>query len=187
MKLIVGLGNPGKPYESTRHNVGFEAVDGLGRLWDITLAGQKFDSWYGSGWVGEHKVVLLKPLTFMNRSGRSVRQAMDFFKMTPADVMVIVDDMALMPGRIRLRPGGSAGGHNGLKDIIEQLGTQEFNRLRIGIGASPFDDARNYVLGSFNVDQRQRVDAAIGQVPDAMTCWMDQDIHAAMTRFNAEI
>lgn len=185
MKLIVGLGNPGKQYESTRHNVGFDAVNLLGRVWDITLKGQKFDSWHGSGMVGSHKVVLIKPLTFMNRSGRSVAAALTFYKILPGDVMVIVDDMALEPGRIRLRPDGSAGGHNGLKDIIGRLGTQTFCRLRIGIGPSPFPDASGYVLSAFDTDQRVCVDAVLDRVPSAMECWLDTDIHTVMTRFNA--
>src|SRR6266550_4122510 len=171
MKLIVGLGNPGKQYVGTRHNIGFEAIDMLAkRLGWISgpgefqkLARANFDGLVMDGSVLglSEKLMLLKPMTYMNLSGKSVQGAMAFYRVAPADVMIVLDDLALPCGRLRIRPGGSSGGHNGLKDIERALGTDQYPRLRIGIDAPPERiPQRDYVLGRFSEDQRKRIEPA---------------------------
>ena len=172
MKLIVGLGNPGKQYAGTRHNIGFEAVDMLARRlgWisgpgDFAkLARANFDGLAVDGSVSlaglSEKVMLLKPMTYMNLSGKSVQGAMAFYRLEPADLMVVLDDLALPCGRLRIRPGGSSGGHNGLKDIERALGTDQYPRLRIGIDAPPpFLPGKDYVLQPFSTEQGGREDS----------------------------
>jgi PTH1 family peptidyl-tRNA hydrolase len=200
MRLIVGLGNPGREYVGTRHNVGFEVLDQFAaRLGWIgspdqfqTMAKSKFDGLTLDGSVSLHstgqleKVLLLKPMTFMNVSGKSVRFAMDFFGLAPQDVLVVLDDIALPCGRIRLRGAGSSGGHNGLKDIERVLGTNEYSRLRIGIDAPGRVPQRDYVLGRFNPDQRKKTDDAIARACGAIITWIDQGLNKAMSLFNGE-
>ena len=171
MKLVVGLGNPGSAYVSTRHNVGFEAVDALAeRLGWVgspgafdRLAKAKFDGLAMDGSVqrvagGDERVLLLKPMTFMNLSGQAVQAAMAFHKLSPADVVIVLDDLALPCGTLRLRAGGSSGGHNGLKDVQRVLGTDQYPRLRLGIDPTPPRIAgKDYVLGKFTPDQRDRL------------------------------
>ena len=200
MKLIVGLGNPGREYVGTRHNIGWEIVDALAVRFGWTAkpadfsrdARTQFDGLTMSGSVslpsgGTEKVLLLKPTTYMNLSGRSVQPAMAFYQLTPADVMVIVDELALPCGKIRIRKGGSAGGHNGLKDVERALGTSEYPRLRIGIDPPPGRvPGRDYVLGKFSEEQRQKIDPAIERASSALVAWMDKGINAAMNQFNAD-
>lgn len=198
MKLIVGLGNPGRDYVGTRHNVGFEVVEMLAvRLGWVAagefdrLARNKFDALVHEGTVettgGAEKVLLMKPVTFMNRSGRSVQGAASFFRVEPADVLVIVDDLSLAAGRIRLRAGGSDGGHNGLQSIRQALGTKDFPRLRIGIDAAPPEiPGRDYVLGKFSPDQRFAIDAALPRAAGCCATWLESGVEAAMNRFNPE-
>ncbi len=135
MWLIVGLGNPGTKYEETRHNLGFRVVDRLAGRWNISIDKRRFEGRTGGGYIHRQQVLLLKPETFMNLSGMSVRAAMDFYKIEPKDMVLIVDDLALPVGQIRVRPQGSAGGHNGLTDIINKVGTDRIGRVRVGIGS----------------------------------------------------
>ena len=198
MKLVVGLGNPGKEYAGTRHNVGWEVVDhlaaGLGwvgspadfdRQARRKFEGLALDGSLGSG--GGEKLLLLKPTTYMNLSGRSVQAAMAFYQLTPADVMVVLDDLALPAGKIRLRAGGSDGGHNGLRDIQRALGTNQYPRLRVGIDAPPqFVPGRDYVLGKFSEAQREPTRQAVKRSCDAIVAWANEGINKAMNVYNAE-
>ena len=200
MRLVVGLGNPGSEFVATRHNVGWEAVDQLAaRLGWIgkkdefnRLAGSKFDGMMldGSAPVhggGSEKLLLLKPTTYMNNSGQSVQAAMAFYQLSPADVMVVLDDLALPCGKIRIRPGGSSGGHNGLKDIQRALGTDQYPRLRIGIDAAPQPMAgRDYVLGKFTAEQRRLLEPALDKTASAILAWIERGIDKAMNAFNGE-
>jgi PTH1 family peptidyl-tRNA hydrolase len=195
MKLVVGLGNPGREYVGTRHNVGFEVLDQLAsRLGWIanpdqfnTMAKTKFDALALDGVVGSEKLLLLKPMTYMNLSGRSVQAAMAFYQLTPADIMIALDDVALPCGKIRIRPGGSSGGHNGLKDIERALATSQYPRMRIGVDAPPPRvPQKDYVLGKFTPDQRKAIDSALGRAAGAVATWIDKGIEAAMNQFNAE-
>lgn len=198
MKLLVGLGNPGSEYAGTRHNVGFDVVDRLAeRLgWAASrqfdrLARGRFEALMLDGLAPLHrgdaeKLVLLKPTTYMNGSGRSVRQAVDFYRVDPTDLLVVVDDVALPCGRLRLRAGGSSGGHNGLRDIERALGTQQYPRLRIGIDPPPPRvPQRDYVLGRFGPEQAERLEPALRQACDAAAHWIESGLTAAMNRFNA--
>ncbi|QKY70894.1 aminoacyl-tRNA hydrolase [Lentibacillus sp. CBA3610] len=186
MKCIVGLGNPGRKYSKTRHNVGFMVIDALAdrNRWKL-----KKDKFNGKSTVetrdGE-KVILLKPQTFMNLSGESVRPLMDFYQIDPADVLVIYDDLDLPAGKIRLRQKGGHGGHNGIRSIIDHVGTKEFNRLRIGIGrpdtAMPVVD---YVLRSFSKEQQEDVQLSIEKSADACEAWIQKPFAEVMNEFNS--
>jgi PTH1 family peptidyl-tRNA hydrolase len=201
MRLVVGLGNPGSEYVATRHNIGWEAVDELaGRLGWIgkkdefnRVAKSKFDGLVLDGSVPVHsgsseKVLLLKPTTYMNDSGRSVQAAMAFYQVTPAEMIVVLDDLALPCGKIRIRSGGSPGGHNGLKDIERAIGTDQYPRLRIGIDpAPPRIPGRDYVLGRFTEEQRQAVKPALQRSAAAILTWIEKGIEAAMNVFNADV
>lgn len=192
MKLIVGLGNPGLEYERTRHNVGFEAIDRLGRRAvdpSNSVAKSRFSGMALEaemrGVEGPEKVLLIKPLTFMNRSGQSIAEAIRFYKLDPAkDLFVIVDDIALPCGAIRIRQDGSAGGHNGLADIEQKLGTNAYARCRIGIDAPGQVPQKDYVLGRFRPDQQPLVEDAIEQAVQAALCWVSAGLTTAMNRFN---
>jgi peptidyl-tRNA hydrolase, PTH1 family len=199
MKLIVGLGNPGRQYVGTRHNIGFEAVEALARRLGLVEKPEEFDSQARSRFDSlalggmatlpsgqSQKVLLLKPMTYMNLSGRAVSAARSFYQIDTPDIMVVLDEMALPAGRIRLRPGGSDGGHNGLRDIQRMLGTSRYPRLRLGIDPPPpFIPGRDYVLGKYTPEQRSAVDQAIGRAASALIVWMDNGIEAAMNQFNA--
>ncbi|MBX9955001.1 aminoacyl-tRNA hydrolase [Peribacillus simplex] len=185
MKIIVGLGNPGKQYEKTRHNVGFEVIDELSKRWSISLDQAKHKGIYGSGMVKGEKVLLLKPLTYMNLSGESISAVMHFFKVDIADVVIIYDDLDLPPGKLRLRQKGSAGGHNGIKSSISHLGTQEFNRIRIGIGRPigriPVSD---YVLGRFSPEEWDHVGATIEKSAASCEAWLEKPFIQVMNEYN---
>jgi PTH1 family peptidyl-tRNA hydrolase len=201
MKLIAGLGNPGAEYVGTRHNVGFAAIDALATRLGAVAAGdfartarKKFEGLALDGVVecgpgnvaGSEKVLLLQPMTYMNDSGRSVQAALAFYRLTPADLLVISDDVALPAGRIRLRADGSAGGHNGLADIERALGMDQYARLRIGIDAPPVPGVqRDYVLGRISASQRPLIEGAIARAVDAILVWVQSGIVAAMNQFNA--
>lgn len=151
MYIIVGLGNPSKQYEGTRHNAGFMTLDVLADRYNIDISEKKHKALCGKGVIEGNKVVLLKPQTFMNLSGESVRAAADFYKVAPEEIIVIYDDISLEPGQLRVRKKGSAGGHNGMKNIIAHLGTQDFPRIRVGVGEKPAGmDLADYVLGRFS-------------------------------------
>ena len=186
MYLIAGLGNPEKKYNATRHNVGFGVIDVLSEKYDIDLTEMKFKGMYGKGRIGNEKVILLKPLTYMNLSGESIRPVADYFKIdTKSELIVISDDIDLDPGRIRVRPGGSAGGHNGLKNIIAQLGHDEFSRVRVGVGKKPPRiDLADWVLGHFDKEDTQYVMEAMDHAADAVRLIMEEDVNAAMNKWN---
>lgn len=199
MKLVVGLGNPGREYVGTRHNVGFEVIDRLaeklgwvGKGDFDRMARSKFNGLAYDGSLAKvggdmERLVLLKPATYMNLSGKAVQAAMGFYQLAPADVMVVVDELALPSGKLRIRQGGSDGGHNGLKDIQRALGTNQYPRLRMGIDAPPPPVAgKDYVLGRFTPDQRKLIDPAIDRACGAIVTWIDKGINAAMNQFNAE-
>ncbi len=183
-KLVVGLGNPGSKYETTRHNVGFEAVDRLAEGGSGTSFSQKFEGFWAELEIDYQRLFLLKPQTFMNLSGRSVRQAAQFYKIEPADLLVICDDLTLPLGRIRIRRGGSDGGQKGLRDIAAQLGTTEFPRLRIGIGDRGPIEAADFVLTRFRAAERPLIEDALITTTQAVATWVTQGIDTAMNRFN---
>jgi PTH1 family peptidyl-tRNA hydrolase len=191
-QLIVGLGNPGVKYDKTRHNIGFEAVDALARSWQISLSeNRKFQGIFGEGWGPKgQKIRLLKPLTYMNLSGQSIRAVVDWYKLPPESVLVIYDEMDLPLGKLRLRQSGSAGGHNGMKSTIAHLGTQAFPRMRIGIGApknklaGENGEVVSHVLGQFSVGERKIVSQVLDLVVDAIEMSLKQGIPKAMSLYN---
>lgn len=186
MYLIVGLGNPGRQYEATRHNMGFDTVDCLIEKHNVPQGGVKFNAMYGKGIIGGDKAILMKPLSFMNLSGGPVRDMVKFFKIDPEkELIVISDDIDLEPGQLRIRKQGSAGGHNGLKDIIQKLGTQNFVRIKIGVGAKPQGwDLADHVLSRFPDSERKLVDEAIREAADAVEKIIAQGPDAAMNEYN---
>jgi len=184
MKLVVGLGNPGTKYQGTRHNVGFELIDRLasgGRGASFT---RKFDGQMADTEIDFRRVLLLKPETFMNLSGRSVGQAVRFFKLEPHEILAVCDDLSLPVGKIRIRPGGSDGGQKGLRDIAAHLGTDQFPRLRIGIGDQGDTDAVDYVLSRFRGPERALIDDSLILASQAVAVWVTRGIDPAMNRFN---
>jgi peptidyl-tRNA hydrolase, PTH1 family len=187
-QLIVGLGNPGAKYDRTRHNVGFDVLDSLAKHWQISLSDRKqFQGIYGEGF-GSHnaKIRLLKPQTFMNLSGQSVRATIDWFKLPPESVLVVYDDLDLPLGKIRLRLSGSAGGHNGMKSIITHLGTQNFPRVRIGIGKSAGEkDTISHVLGKFSTIETPIVSEVIQLVNDSIEMSLKKGVEQAMSLYNS--
>ena len=187
IRLIAGLGNPGLEYQGTRHNVGFEVVDLLTKKLKVELNKEKFGAAFGQAGFEDKKLILLKPLLFMNNSGQVVAAVANFYKLTAEAILVITDDMALEPGMIRLRAGGSAGGHNGLADIIEKLGTDEFNRLRIGIGNRSQTPGRDYVLSRPSETERNLIDKAVTEAADAVMVWITEGVETAMNRFNRRL
>ena len=186
MFIIVGLGNPGKEYEGTRHNAGFDVIDRLADQYHISVEERKHRAFCGKGVIGGQKVVLVKPQTYMNLSGESVRSIVDYYKIDEeSELLVIFDDISLDVGQIRIRKKGSAGGHNGIKNIIAQLGTQNFYRIKVGVGAKPKGwDLADYVLGRFSSKEREVVDAAIQDAADAVEMIIEKGIDAAMNHYN---
>ena len=186
MFIIAGLGNPGKRYENTRHNVGFDAIDELVDRYRIPGSGVSHKAMVGKGIMEGQKVLLAKPLTYMNLSGEAIRGLVDYYKIDPeTELLVIYDDISLEPGNIRIRKKGSAGGHNGIKSIIAQLGTQNFLRIRIGVGEKPKGwDLADYVLGTFGKEDRPLVEEALGNAAEAAAMIIQGKIDEAMNRFN---
>ncbi len=184
MKLVAGLGNPGSRYEDTRHNLGFRVVDELADRWRIDMGRQKFSAAVGDGVIAGERVLLLKPLTFMNLSGQAVQAAMAFHKLAIEDLLVVSDDLDLPTGQLRVRASGSSGGHRGLESIIRLLGSDGFSRVRIGIGRASRDDAVSHVLGSFSAAEEAVTETAIRRAADAVECWIVEGVTAAMNRFN---
>ncbi len=186
MYIIVGLGNPGTKYEGTRHNMGFDVIDCLIEDYHIPQSGAKFHSVYGTGMIEGEKCVVLKPLTYMNLSGTAVREVCDFYKVDPkTDLIVITDDIDLEPGHIRIRKKGSAGGQNGLKDIINKLGTQDFVRIRVGTGAKPAGwDLADWVMGHFSKEERKLVDETIQRAAKAVGVIVSDGADRAMNLYN---
>lgn len=186
MFLIAGLGNPTAKYAHSRHNVGFDTIDLLAERYQIKMGRSLFRAQVGKGMIGGRKVLLVKPLTFMNLSGTAIRPIIRFYKADPAkDLVVIYDDADLDVGKLRVRAKGSAGSHNGMKNIVEQLGTTEFARVRVGIGRRPEGtDMVDYVLSSFPEEERKQVEGAMEQAADAAVMILEKGCDAAMNQFN---
>lgn len=183
MKLIVGLGNPGKKYEHTRHNMGFEVVDLFSELAQIDIDKESFKGLVGRGKVFDEDIYILKPQTFMNLSGESVREIVNYFKINIEDIIVVYDEMALPVGKIRLRPSGSSGGHKGMQNIIDNLGTQDIKRIRVGIG-EPTYDTIDYVLSKPTKEERELIDQAIVDAANALKDILKSNFDLAMTKYN---
>lgn len=188
MFLIVGLGNPGREYANTRHNIGFDVIETLAEQENIPVLEKKHKAVIGKGYIGGQKVILAKPQTYMNLSGESVREMIDYYKIDEREGLIVIsDDVSLEPGQIRLRKKGSAGGHNGLKNIIAHLGHDEFQRVKMGVGEKPKGyDLADYVLGHFTQDERKLMDDAAKEAADAIRMIMMDGIEAAMNRFNGK-
>ena len=185
MKVIVGLGNPGRSYARTRHNVGFQCVEAIARRHRLTFSQRRRLAVLAEGSIHTQDVVLAKPRTFVNESGRAAAYLRTRFHLSPADLVVILDDLALPVGRVRIRPGGSSGGHNGLESIIAALGTQAFPRIRVGIGPSaPGDDTVHHVLSPLRQEERPLIEEAVTVVADAVEVILTEGIDSAMSRFN---
>ena len=184
--LIVGLGNPGKEYANTRHNCGFKAIDILAEKLNCKIDKGKFQGLYGQTVYGGRKLYLLKPQTYMNLSGRSVLQMSAYYNIPPQRIIVLFDDISLEPGRIRIRADGSAGGHNGIKSLIAELGSQAFPRVKIGVGAKPNPqmDLADWVLSNFTATEQKAVDASLEPAGEAALCIIEQGVPQAANRFN---
>lgn len=184
MKLIVGLGNPGPEYTKTRHNAGFMAIEKLANRHGLMGVKHKFHAGVLEGRINMHKVMLMQPTTFMNRSGLSVGEAAAFYKLEPEDILILVDEIALDVGQIRLRASGGAGGHNGLKDLERALGTRDYPRLRLGIGPRTRAPQVDFVLGRFTDEQLDDMNFTLGKACDCIESWLEDGIELAMTKFN---
>ena len=184
--LIVGLGNPGKDYAHTRHNAGFRCLDILAENLGCKVDKLKFQGLYGQANYGGRKIFLLKPQTYMNLSGRSVLQLSAYFNIPPAQIIVLFDDISLQPGRLRIRPDGSAGGHNGIKSIIQELGSQAFPRVKIGVGgkAHPDQDLADHVLSGFSAGEEKDLAVALKNGAEAALCIIDKGVPEAANRYN---
>jgi peptidyl-tRNA hydrolase, PTH1 family len=183
MKIVVGLGNPGRKYAGTRHNVGFVVIDELAAGPGGFGFRNRFQAQVADGVEGDVPVLLVKPETFMNLSGQCVRQIVDFYKIEPADLLVVCDDAALPLGKLRVRAKGTHGGHNGLRNIQEHLGTTEYPRLRVGVGAAR-QDMVDHVLGTFRPGERAAVEEAVARAVQAVVVWIRDGVEACMNRFN---
>lgn len=186
MKLIVGLGNPGKEYAGTRHNIGFMVIDRLAAVLGVAVEGKMFKALVGQGLINGEKVVLAKPQTYMNLSGEAVGALLHWFKLSPADLLVIYDDLDLANGKLRLRPGGGSGGHKGVQSIIQALQTDSFNRVRVGIGRPPAPgySTVDYVLGHFSQDEAAAREEVLDLALEAVLCAVSKGIEPAMNLFN---
>src|SRR4051812_30895549 len=181
IRLIAGLGNPGSEYNGTRHNIGFEVVDRLATDWGLTWQHEK--NWHLL-WAKSANVILAKPTSYMNRSGEPLQAIAHFYKITAAEMLVVLDDTALPLGRLRLRPDGGTAGHNGLESVIVQFGTEEIPRLRVGIGAAPQEGSVDYVLGRFFEEERPLVQKTVARAAEAVKCAIDNGLLSAMNQFN---
>ncbi|MBQ3666132.1 MAG: aminoacyl-tRNA hydrolase [Lachnospiraceae bacterium] len=186
MIVIAGLGNPTEQYRGTRHNVGFAAIDKIAEMNHISVETYKHKALCGKGIIRGEKVLLMKPMTFMNNSGEAVRAVMDFYKASPNDELIVIyDDINLEVGKLRIRAKGSAGGHNGIKSIIAHLGTDQFKRIRIGVGEKPAGyDLADYVLGHFDKADQAQIEEATKDVADALNIMIENGINAAMNQYN---
>lgn len=189
MFVIVGLGNPGKEYENTRHNAGFGSIDEIAKKNNISVTENDFNALIGKGYIGGQKVILVKPQTYMNNSGEAVRKVTDYFKVDPTSEMIIIyDDISLDVGMLRIRDKGSAGGHNGIKSIIAHLGTQEFLRIKVGVGEKPSQmDLADYVLGHFGQEDRDKMTEAYKKAAEATEMIMADEIEKAMNIYNRKV
>jgi len=185
MYIIVGLGNPGKEYAGTRHNIGFEVIDEIARQNGISMDGKKHKAIYGKGTIDGYKVILAKPQTYMNLSGESVRELTDFYKVNEEELIIIYDDISLDIGQLRIRKKGSAGGHNGIKSIISHLGTQEFTRIKVGVGDKPKGyDLADYVLGHFSKTEKPLTEKAVSFAAEAAKAIVTTNADTAMNLYN---
>lgn len=189
MYIIAGLGNPGRQYAHTRHNVGYDTIDLLAEKYHIDVDTGKFKGLIGKGAIEGQKVILVKPLTYMNLSGECIREVLNFYKADErSELIVIYDDISLAPGQLRIREKGSAGGHNGIKSIISHLGGQEFLRIKVGIGEKPEGwDLADYVLSRFTPEERKTLDEALKRAAEAAVCMMTEGTEAAMNQFNRKV
>ena len=184
--LIVGLGNPEKKYAANRHNVGFHVLDRIAAKTGVSITDRRFQGWFGKAAVGQHAMLLLKPTTFMNASGAAVAQAARFYKIAPEQIAVAYDDIDLEFARLRLRAGGSHGGHRGVESVIDTLGTRAFPRLRIGVGRPPTGvDPIDYVLSDFSPDEQPEIEKTIEQAVEAALSLVSEGLAKTMTRFNS--
>ncbi|MBQ3281500.1 MAG: aminoacyl-tRNA hydrolase [Eubacterium sp.] len=188
MKVIVGLGNPGRQYENTRHNIGFIAIDRISEKLGIEVNRSRFRSTVGEGRIGTEKVILAKPETYMNDSGLAVHDIMDFYKLEPEDLIVVYDDFDIPEGSVRIRPFGSAGTHNGMRSIVRLLGSDRFPRVRIGTGKTDMEQREliGFVLGGFSKDEVKIMEEAVDLARDACICWAESGIDLAMNRYNTK-
>jgi PTH1 family peptidyl-tRNA hydrolase len=186
MYLIAGLGNPGRQYEGTRHNMGFDTIDALMEENRVAPEGVKRRAMYAQGMIGGEKCILIKPMTYMNLSGEAIREWLSFYKLDPEDSLIVIyDDIDQDPGQLRIRAKGSAGGHNGMKNIISQIGSDRFVRIRIGVGAKPAGwDLADYVLSRFDKQTRPVIDEAIQDAAAAVRQIVGGDLSGAMTTYN---
>ncbi len=189
MFLIVGLGNPGRQYEHTRHNAGFDVMDALAEKYNISISEKKHKALLGKGVIEGQKVVLAKPQTYMNLSGESIVELVHYYKIDPeTEMIVIYDDISFAPGNLRIRQSGSAGGHNGIKNIIKCLGTQEFMRIKVGVGEKPKNwDLADFVLGHFSKEERENLEDAIGRAMEAVGYMINGDVAKAMNEYNKKV
>ena len=189
MFIIAGLGNPTREYEGTRHNVGFDVIDRLAARYNIDVDVKKHRALIGKGMIAGQKVILAKPQTYMNLSGESIRSILDYYKVDPeTELIVIYDDISLEPGKIRIRKKGSAGGHNGIKNIIAQLGTQNFQRVKVGVGEKPKGwDLADYVLGHFSKEDRELMEEGYDRADHAVGMILNGEIEAAMNQYNRKV
>lgn len=186
MYVIAGLGNPGKKYENTRHNMGFITIDQLAEKHNIKVDKLKFKALVGEGRIAGQKVLLVKPQTYMNLSGESIRQIMNFYKLEPKELTVIYDDMDIDVGSIRIRKFGSAGTHNGMKSVVQQLGSDRFPRIRVGIGNRNKGDTIDFVLGGFRKEEVPLLEEAVTTAVQAIECMLEADIDIAMNKYNTK-
>lgn len=185
MRIIIGLGNPTDKYQATRHNIGWDAITRISDDYRIPLNQKKHKAIFGSGYIEGEKVILAKPMTYMNLSGESVRELVDFYKVSSEDIIVIYDDVCLDVGQLRIRKKGSAGGHNGIKSIINHLGTEEFPRIKVGVGEKPKDwDLADYVLSRFTDEEEVAIRAALKDVSDACSIIIREGMDTAMNKHN---
>ncbi|WP_070001081.1 aminoacyl-tRNA hydrolase [Cellulosilyticum sp. I15G10I2] len=188
MKLIVGLGNPGMEYAVTRHNIGFQAIDTLAEVYNISVQRNKFKALIGEGTIKGERMILMKPQTYMNLSGEAIRQCMDWNKLTKDDIIVIYDDVSLEVAQLRIRKTGSAGGHNGIKSIINHLGSQDFARIKVGVGQKPPGwDLANYVLGRFTEEEMKAMGPKLKDIVKAVEVMLESGIDQAMNQYNLKV
>lgn len=183
MYLIVGLGNPGKEYDHTRHNIGFDAIDKISSRYNIDLNRTKFKGMYGEGFINSEKVILLKPLTYMNLSGESLREITSFYKIKSENIIVIYDDVDLEPGRVRIRKKGSSGGHNGIKSILYHLENEDFIRIKLGVGKAE-RDMISHVLGKFNLEDQEKIQEVLNCTIDIIDTIIKESVDSAMNKYN---
>ncbi len=188
MKVMVGLGNPGRQYENTRHNIGFIALDRIAEKLGTEIRKSRFRSTTGECRINGEKVLLVKPETYMNDSGLAVHEIMDFYKIDPSDLIVVYDDFDIPEGSVRIRPFGSAGTHNGMRSIVRLIGTDRFPRVRIGTGKADMEQREliGFVLGGFSKDEVKVMEEAVDLARDACICWAESGIDLAMNRYNAK-